>query len=218
MAAKKIGTVIREARTAAGLTQEQLARKVTGVSAADLRKVEAGEADFTQAQLKALAKPLGVTQKSLLDAPKNVAAKKPAASTTAKKPATSTTAKKPAASTTAKKPAASTTAKKPAASTTAKKPAASTTAKKPAASTAAAAKTPKTPANANSTMKVTAAERKLIESYRTASGAAKKAAAKLLKGEREDLLDDINGTGAGGLGGVAQDLLGGVLGNLLGGK
>ena len=42
MAAKKIGTVIREARTAAGLTQEQLARKVTGVSAADLRKVEAG--------------------------------------------------------------------------------------------------------------------------------------------------------------------------------
>ena len=182
MAAKKIGTVIREARTAAGLTQEQLARKVTGVSAADLRKVEAGEADFTQAQLKALAKPLGVTQKSLLEAPKNIAAKKPAASTTAKKPAVSTTAKKPA------------------------------------ASTAAAAKTPKTPANANSTMKVTAAERKLIESYRTASGAAKKAAAKLLKGEREDLLDDINGTGAGGLGGVAQDLLGGVLGNLLGGK
>ena len=200
MAAKKIGTVIREARTAAGLTQEQLARKVTGVSAADLRKVEAGEADFTQAQLKALAKPLGVTQKSLLEAPKNIAAKKPAASTTAKKPAASTTAKKPAASTTAKKPAVS------------------TTAKKPAASTAAAAKTPKTPANANSTMKVTAAERKLIESYRTASGAAKKAAAKLLKGEREDLLDDINGTGAGGLGGVAQDLLGGVLGNLLGGK
>ena len=54
MATKKVGTVIKEARTAAGLTQEQLARKVSGVSAADLGKVESGEADFTQAQLGAL--------------------------------------------------------------------------------------------------------------------------------------------------------------------
>ena len=78
MAAKKVGTVIREAREKAGISQDTLARRVTGVSAAELKRVEAGEADFTQAQLKAIAKALGVTQTSLLNAPKNVSvAKKP---------------------------------------------------------------------------------------------------------------------------------------------
>ena len=92
MAAKKVGTLIKEARTAEGLTQEQLARKVAGVSAADVGKVERGEVDFTQAQLKLIAKALGVTQASLLNAPKNTTgtAKKPAATTTAKKPSSTT--------------------------------------------------------------------------------------------------------------------------------
>ena len=71
MAAKKVGTLIKEARTAAGLTQEQLARKVTGASATDVGKVERGEKDFTNEQLKQVAKATGVTQKSLLEAPKN---------------------------------------------------------------------------------------------------------------------------------------------------
>lgn len=167
MAAKKVGTLIKEARTAAGLTQEQLARKVAGVSAADVGKVERGEEDFTQAQLKLIAKALGVTQASLLNAPKNVSG--------------------------AKKPA----AKKPAASTTA--------AKKPAAA--------KTPANANSSMKVTAAERKLVEAYRAATSAQKKAAGKVLKGEADDLLDKINDTGAG----VVGDIVSGLIGSILGG-
>ena len=68
--AKKVGTLIKEARTEAGLTQEQLARKVKGVSAADISKAERGEKELTQAALKEIAKATGVTQKSLLDAAK----------------------------------------------------------------------------------------------------------------------------------------------------
>ena len=43
--AKKIGTLIKEARTGAGLTQEALAKKITGVSASDISKAERGETD-----------------------------------------------------------------------------------------------------------------------------------------------------------------------------
>ena len=70
MAAKKVGTLIKEARTEAGLTQEQLARKVKGASASDISKAERGEKELTQEQLKQIAKATGVTQKSLLDAAK----------------------------------------------------------------------------------------------------------------------------------------------------
>ena len=68
--AKKVGTLIKEARTNAGMTQEQLAKKVKGLSASDIGKAERGEKDLTQEQLKAIAKATGVTQKSLLDAAK----------------------------------------------------------------------------------------------------------------------------------------------------
>ncbi len=84
MATKKVGTLIREARTKAGLTQEQLAKKISGLSATDVSKAERGEKELTQEQLKAIAKATGVTQKSLLDAAKGgattAAAKKPASS------------------------------------------------------------------------------------------------------------------------------------------
>lgn len=80
--ASKVGKLIKEARLAADLTQEQLARKIGGVSASDVSRVERGEADFTQEQLKKIAKATGVTQKSLLDAAKGTSAKK----TTAKTP------------------------------------------------------------------------------------------------------------------------------------
>ena len=108
MAKKSIGALIKEARTGAGLTQEQLARKIKGISAADISKAERGELTLTQAQLKEIAKATGVTQKSLLDAAGGSTAKKPAASSSAaKKPAASSSAaKKPAASSSAaKKPA-----------------------------------------------------------------------------------------------------------------
>lgn len=103
MAQKKVGELIKEARTKAGLSQEKLASMIDGLSAGEVSKAERGEKDLTQAELKAIAKATGVTQKSLLEAAGYVssAAKKPAS--TAKKPAAA--AKKPA-STAAKKPAA----------------------------------------------------------------------------------------------------------------
>ena len=87
--AKKVGQLIKAARTQAGMTQEQLARKVKNCSASDVSRAERGEKELTQAQLKAVAKALGITQKSLLEAPKGgtntsgaAAAKKPASSGT----------------------------------------------------------------------------------------------------------------------------------------
>ena len=93
MAAKKVGELIKEARTNAGLSQEALAKLIDGLSATDIGKAERGEKELTQAALKAIAKATGVTQKSLLEAPKGgaSAAKK---TDTAKK---TETAKKPAA-------------------------------------------------------------------------------------------------------------------------
>ena len=109
--AKKVGTLIKEARTAAGLTQEQLARKVADCSASDLSKAERGEKELTQTQLKAIAKATGVTQKSLLDAAKGTTGSK---TTAAKTTAKTTSAKTTAAKTTAAK---TTAAKKTAAKT-----------------------------------------------------------------------------------------------------
>lgn len=94
--AKKIGTLIKEARTGAGLTQEALAKKVTGLTASDISKAERNEKDLTQTQLKQIAKACGVTQSSLLNT-----AKKTTASTTKKITAAekkTTTAKKTTAS------------------------------------------------------------------------------------------------------------------------
>ncbi len=76
MATKKVGTLIKEARTEAGLTQEQLARKIAGLSAADISAAERHQKDLTQDQLKKIAKVTGVTQASLLNAAKGSTAKK----------------------------------------------------------------------------------------------------------------------------------------------
>ena len=76
--ANKVGALIKEARTGAGLTQEQLAKKVDGVTASDISKAERGEKELTQTQLKMIAKATGVTQASLLNAAKGTStAKKP---------------------------------------------------------------------------------------------------------------------------------------------
>ena len=123
MASKKVGTLIREARTEAGLTQEQLARKIAGLSASDISEAERGLKNLTQEQLRKIAKATGVTQASLLNAPKNTTA------------SSSSTAKQ-------------------------------------------------------SSMQVTATERRLVELYRKASSEDKKAAMKALKGE-DSLIGDI---------------------------
>lgn len=90
MAAKKVGTLIKEARTNADLTQEQLARKISGLSAADISLAERGKKDLTQAQLKQIAKITGVTQASLLNAAKGTTTKKASSNKTTAKSSTST--------------------------------------------------------------------------------------------------------------------------------
>ena len=149
------------------MTQEQLARRISGVSANDISLAERGEKDLTQAQLKKIATITGVTQASLIDAAK-------AENGTAKK----TTTKK------------------------------TTTAKKTT--------TPKTPASANSTMKVTSAERKLVEAYRLADSDTKKRAMNLLKGKDEGVLGSL--LGGEDISDKVEDVSGDVLGGLLGNK
>jgi len=87
--AKKIGELIKKARTDAGLTQEQLAKKVDGVSASDISKAERGEKELPQSALKQIAKATGVTQTSLLEAAKGgSASKKPTSGASVKVTAT----------------------------------------------------------------------------------------------------------------------------------
>ena len=126
MAAKKVGALIKSARTDAGLTQEQLAKKISGLSASDISKAERGEAELTQDQLKAIAKATGVTQKSLLEA---------AGKTTAKKTSSSKSSSK---------------------------------------------------TSSGTSVKVTAAEKKLLELYRAADTDTKKSVIKMLNGEETD--------------------------------
>lgn len=164
---KKVGKLIKAARTGADMTQEQLARRISGVSANDISLAERGEKDLTQAQLKKIATITGVTQASLIDAAK-------AENGTAKK----TTTKK------------------------------TTTTKK--------ATTPKTPASANSTMKVTSTERKLVEAYRLADSDTKKRAMNLLKGKEDGVLGGL--LGGADISDKVEDVLGDVLGGLLGNK
>ena len=78
MASKKVGTLIKEARTEAGLTQEQLARRISGLSAGDISLAERHQKNLTQDQLRQIARITGVTQTSLLEAAKDSSAKKPA--------------------------------------------------------------------------------------------------------------------------------------------
>ena len=78
MASKKVGTLIKEARTEAGLTQEQLARRISGLSANDISLAERQQKNLTQDQLRQIAKITGVTQTSLLEAARGSTAKKPA--------------------------------------------------------------------------------------------------------------------------------------------
>ena len=211
MAAKKVGELVKEARTAAKLTQEKLAQAVGGnLTAADISKCERGEADLSAAQLKKIAVACGVTQASLVNAPKNLSAAAAKTASAKKNPAKTAAAK----TGTTQSTSAKTSAKATAAKTAAKK----TEAKKTEAKKTAA----KTPANANTSMKVTAAEKKLIEAYRESTSDRKKAALKLLNGEYGDTIDKIlsvtNGTtSSSSSGSSAPEAIGDVLGNLLGG-
>jgi len=196
MAVKKVGTLIREARTAKKLSQEQLASGIDGLSGSDIGKAERGEKDLSQTHLKAIAKALGITQKSLLEAPKGGSSATTTSKTTS---ASKTTASKPAA---ARKTttAAKTTAASKTASATAKKTS-SATSKKTASGT-----TGKT----TSVSSLSAAEQKLIELYRAAASDDKKLATRILKGEKlgiADLLPMLMASGASGEDGQSGGLL-----------
>ena len=92
--ANTLGALIKEARTAAKLTQEQLAAKVEGLAAADLSKAERGQKELSQNMLKQIAKATGVTQASLLNAAKADAAAPAKKTETKKADAKQTAAKK----------------------------------------------------------------------------------------------------------------------------
>ena len=201
MAVKKVGTLIREARTAKKLSQEQLASGIDGLSGNDIGKAERGEKDLSQAQLKAIAKALGITQKSLLEAPKG-GSPAPAASKTASASKTSSGSKTTAASKTAaarKTTSKTSSAASKTSSSTARKTT-GTTAKKTASGTVG-----KTTASLSTT------EKKLIELYRAADSDDKKLATRILKGEKlgvADLLPMLMANGANGEDGLSGGLLG----------
>ena len=156
--ANKVGPLIREARMNAGLTQEQLAKKIRGISAADISKAERGELELTQTVLKEIARITGVTQSSLISAAKESTYKSGAKSTAAKKSAGTRSS------------------------------------------------------SSGTSMKVTAAEKKLVELYRAADADTKKAAVSLLKGESSGLSDILGSLldGSGSSSGKG-DLIGSLL-------
>lgn len=93
MSAKKLGTLIKEARTDAGFTQEQLAKKAkNGLTASAISRAERGLSVPTQEQLKAIAKATGVTQKSLLDAAKGTTTSSSSSSSSSSKTSMKVTA------------------------------------------------------------------------------------------------------------------------------
>ena len=63
---KQTGALIKEARTAAGLSQKALAEKIEGLSASTLGKAERGEKELTPQQLEAIAAVTGVAYETLI--------------------------------------------------------------------------------------------------------------------------------------------------------
>ncbi len=204
MATKKVGELIKEARTNAKLSQTALG-ELAGVSGSDIGKAERGEKELTQTQLKAIAKATGVTQKSLLEAPKGGAA----ASSAAKTPSAKTsTAKTSSAKTSTGKTSSAKTSTAKTSSASSKKTTASSSKKTASGAKASSAST--------TAVELTSAEKTMLNAYRKADADTRKAALKLLKGEQDpDILSTLlqsftgGGSGNGGaLGGGLLDLLG----------
>ena len=153
-----VGPLIKEARTKAKLTQEQLASKIDGLTASDVGKAERGEKVLTQDILKQIAKATGVTQKSLLDAARESGGTAQAAGTSAASTAgkTSSTGKT------------------------------SQSGKTSSGKTSSAGKTSQAGKTTGKTsMELTSTERKLVELYRAADSDKKKVVMSLLKGETQ---------------------------------
>ena len=152
---KKLGNMIREARTAKGLTQAALAEQA-GITSSEVGKIERGEKEPDQAVLKLMAKTLGVTRKSLLESA--------AVSGSASGKKTSSSGKTDSGKTASGKTVSAGKAGKTSAS--------GKTGKTSSAS--------KTAANIGT---LTATEKKLVQLYRKADSGTKKAAMQLLSGD-----------------------------------
>lgn len=165
--ADKLGTLIKEGRAEKGWTQAQLAAKVKGLSASDIGRIERGEKQPETEQIRLIAKALGVTQTSLLNAAKGKAS---SGKTTSGKTASGKTG---GGKTQTGKTG---------------------TGKKAAAS------------SSGTSVKVTAAEKKLLQKYRKADDATKKAVDGLLEAAVPSSSSQS---------GAAGDLLNSLLGNVL---
>ena len=157
-----VGPLIKEARTKAKLTQEQLASKIDGLTASDVGKAERGEKMLTQDILKQIAKTTGVTQKSLLDAARESGGAAQAAGTSAASSAGKTSGKISSSGKT------------------------SQSGKTTTGKTSQAGKTASTgKTTGKASMELTSTERKLVELYRSADSDKKKVVMSLLKGETQ---------------------------------
>ena len=157
-----VGPLIKEARTKAKLTQEQLASKIDGLTASDVGKAERGEKMLTQDILKQIAKATGVTQKSLLDAARESGGTASAVSASASSSAGKTSGKTSAAGKT------------------------SQSGKTSSGKTSSAGKTSQAGKTTGKiSMELTSTERKLVELYRAADSDKKKVVMSLLKGETQ---------------------------------
>ena len=168
---KSLGELIKEARTSAGLTQEQLTQSVNDMTASDISKAERGQKVPTQNQLKQIAKTTGVTQKSLLDAAKALDAAG-SGNTSSGTAASGKTASGKTASGT----------------TTSGKTASGTT----SSGKTTSGKTTSGKTTSGNTVQVTATEKKLLELYRAADSDKKKAVMSLLKGETQTASEMIS--------------------------
>ena len=185
-ATKKVGELVKEARTKAKLTQEQLAQQVDGVSASDIGKCERGEKDLSQAALKQIAKATGVTQKSLLEAPKNVADTGKSSTSSAKTSSSGKTSSTSSAKTSSTGKTSST-AKTSSSSGDGEK---LTTAEKRVlelyrAADAAAKKNAEAALKGTLQVAETAADKRVLELYHAADATTKKNAEAVLKGTKQ---------------------------------
>lgn len=178
---KSLGELIKEARTSAGLTQEQLAQSVGDMTASDISKAERGQKVPTQNQLKQIAKTTGVTQKSLLDAAKAPDAAGSGNTVSGKTAAGTAASGKTASGTTASGKTTSGT------TTSGKTASGKTTSGKTTSGKTTSGKT-----TSGNTVQVTATEKKLLELYRAADSDKKKAVMSLLKGETQTASEMIS--------------------------
>lgn len=168
---KSLGELIKEARTSAGLTQEQLAQSVGDMTASDISKAERGQKVPTQNQLKQIAKTTGVTQKSLLDAAKAQDAAGSGNTSSGTTASGKTISGKTASGTT----------------TSGKTASGKTASRKTTSGKTTSGKT-----TSGNTVQVTATEKKLLELYRAADSDKKKAVMSLLKGETQTASEMIS--------------------------